>query len=64
MNNICIGCYGRLGWYSEDNGQCISCLNCKEGKERYEKDQENIKISQEICNKSLIELRKTLNASI
>lgn len=25
----CVGCGGRGGWYSPDNGQWVTCLECK-----------------------------------
>lgn len=45
----CPGCRGETGWYSDDNGQWVSCLNCEEGRERHEKDRKTLEETRKIC---------------
>jgi hypothetical protein len=35
-STVCSACGGRLGWYSPDNGQWVSCITCPEGKKKVE----------------------------
>jgi hypothetical protein len=56
----CLGCGGRLGWYSDDNGQWVSCLNCQAGRARHEKEQKTIQETSLICQRKLTELQEQL----
>jgi hypothetical protein len=57
---MCI-CNGNLGFYSEDNGQFISYLNCEAGRARHKQERDNIEAARIICERRLEELRKELN---